>query len=91
MASPPNPVAVPIVTYEYLFCLPSSERPSHSLDGRLVGYYRGLVPRVPWAASYGPTNLDTTLFPPAVNGWVTKNHVPHMVPPLLAEGEGPPT
>jgi hypothetical protein len=27
MASPSNPVTVPIVTYEYLICLPSSEQP----------------------------------------------------------------
>jgi hypothetical protein len=27
MASPPDPVAVPVVTYEYLLYLPSSERP----------------------------------------------------------------
>jgi hypothetical protein len=27
MASPPNPAVVPIVTYEYLFYLPSSEWP----------------------------------------------------------------
>jgi hypothetical protein len=26
MAPPPNPIVVPTVTYEYLFCLPSSER-----------------------------------------------------------------
>jgi hypothetical protein len=26
MASPPNPTAVPVVTYEYLFYIPSSER-----------------------------------------------------------------
>jgi hypothetical protein len=26
MASPMNPAVIPIVTYEYLFCLPSSER-----------------------------------------------------------------
>jgi hypothetical protein len=26
MALPPNPAVVPTVIYEYLFCLPSSER-----------------------------------------------------------------
>jgi hypothetical protein len=26
MATPPNPTVVPTVSYEYLFCLPSSER-----------------------------------------------------------------
>jgi hypothetical protein len=26
MVTPPNPVAVPTISYEHLFCLPSSER-----------------------------------------------------------------
>jgi hypothetical protein len=41
-------------------------------------------------ASYNP-NLDTTIFPLVTNRWETKYPVPDMVPPLLAEGEGPPT
>jgi hypothetical protein len=35
-------VEAPIVTYEYLFCLPLST------------HYRGLVPRVPLVFDYGP-------------------------------------
>jgi hypothetical protein len=29
-------------------------------------------------------------FPPVANGWRTKHLIPDMVPPLLAEEEGPP-
>jgi hypothetical protein len=68
MTSPSNPTAVPIVTYEYLFCLLSSERPDHPLDGSLKVYCPGLVPRVLRAAGYGPTNQNATLFPPVLNG-----------------------
>jgi hypothetical protein len=62
--------------------------PDHPLDGRLGGYYCGLLPWVPRAASYGPTNLDMTLFPLAANVWGTKYPVPDMVPPLLPKGDG---
>jgi hypothetical protein len=30
-------------------------------------------------------------FPPVVNDWGIKHHIPDTVPPLLAEDEGPPT
>jgi hypothetical protein len=50
-----------------------------------------LVPRVPRAAGYGPTNLDTVWFPPVENGWGTKYPIPDMAPTLLVEGERPPT
>jgi hypothetical protein len=65
--------------------------PDHPLNGRLGGYCQGLLPRVPRGAGYGPANMDTTLFLPAANSWGTKYPVPDMVPPLLAEWEGPPT
>jgi hypothetical protein len=65
--------------------------PGHLLDGRLGGYCQGLVLWVPQASGYDPTNLDTTLFPAMANGWRTKYIVLDMVPPLLVEGEGPPT
>jgi hypothetical protein len=41
MASPPNPVAVPIVSYEYLFCLPSSERPRSPIRWKARGLLSG--------------------------------------------------
>jgi hypothetical protein len=65
--------------------------PGHPLDGRLGGNCRGLVSRVPWVVGYDPTNLVTTMFPPTASDWGTKYLVSVMVPPLLAEGEGPPT
>jgi hypothetical protein len=61
--------------------------PDHPFDRRLVGYCRGLVPRVLQAVSYGPKNLDTTQLPPAVNGLETKYPIPDMAPPLLTEEE----
>jgi hypothetical protein len=64
--------------------------PGHPLDGSLRVYCRGLVPQVLWATSYGPINMDTTLFPPAANGWETKHPVLDIVLVLLTEGEGPP-
>jgi hypothetical protein len=36
---------------------------SHPLDGWLRGYSWGPVPRVLWAAGYGPKNLDATQLP----------------------------
>jgi hypothetical protein len=90
MAAPLNPAAVPTVTHGYLFCLPSSERPDHSLDGRIGSYYQGLVPRVPRVTSYVPKNLDMTWVSPAANSWRTTYPVSNMAPPLLAEEEGPP-
>jgi hypothetical protein len=45
----------------------------------------------PHATGYDPKNLDTGWFPPAANDWENKCPVPDMIPPLLAEEEGPPT
>jgi hypothetical protein len=43
MASPPNPMMVPIVAYEYIFCLLLSERPrpltQQKAQGLLLGSY----------------------------------------------------
>jgi hypothetical protein len=63
----------------------------HPLDGRLEGYLRGLVPRVPWIGGYGPTILDMAQFLLLENDWGSKYIVPDMGQPLLTEGEGPPT
>jgi hypothetical protein len=41
----------------------------HPLDGRLGGYCQGPIPWVPWATSYGPTDIDTTQFPPVAHDW----------------------
>jgi hypothetical protein len=53
MASPPNPAMTLAVTYEYLFYLSLSDRLWPPSRWKLERYYRGLVPRVPWTASYG--------------------------------------
>jgi hypothetical protein len=54
MTSSLNPVAVPVVTYEYLFYLPSSERLQSPTQRKAWGYCWGLVPRVSRATGYGP-------------------------------------
>jgi hypothetical protein len=66
-------------------------RLDHPLNERLGGYCQGLVARVPRVTDYDPKNLDTVRFPPVVNGWGTKYHIPDIALPLLAEEEGPPT
>jgi hypothetical protein len=91
MASPPNPMAVPIVTYKYLFYLLSSEWSGHPFDRRLELYYRCRVPWVLRAASYGPANMDTTQFPPVANDCGSKYPILNIFPQLLVEGEGPST
>jgi hypothetical protein len=63
----------------------------HPLDRRLRGYCRSLVPRVPWAAGCGKKKLDMTWLPLAIEGLGAMHPILDMVPPLVAEGEGPPT
>jgi hypothetical protein len=65
--------------------------PRPSARQKAWGLLSGSYTRVLWAASYGPTNLDTTGFPPLANDWGTKYPLPDIAPPLLAEGEGPPS
>jgi hypothetical protein len=52
MASPPNPAEVPIMTYEYPFCLPSSEQPRSPVQRKA----RGLMS---W--SYTPSTVGRRL------------------------------
>jgi hypothetical protein len=79
------------VTYEYLFCPRRVNGPGHPLNERLRCHCRGLVPRVPRAASYSKKNLDMARFPTATNDWGTKYSILDMIPPLLIEEEGPTT
>jgi hypothetical protein len=60
--STPNPAKVSAVPYENLFCPPSSERLWPPAQRRARDYCRGKLPRVRWAACYGPKLLDTTDF-----------------------------
>jgi hypothetical protein len=78
-----NLTTVPTVTYEYPFCLLSSEQPWPLARRKSRGLLR--------AVGYGSINLDTTLFPPAAISWGTMYLIPNMVSSLLAEGEEPPT
>jgi hypothetical protein len=41
MATPPNLVAVPVVTYEYLFCLPLNERSRSPTQWKARGLLSG--------------------------------------------------
>jgi hypothetical protein len=52
---------------------------------------QGPVSQVPRAAGYGSKNLDTARCPIVVHGWGVTQLMPGMVPPLLAEKEGPAT
>jgi hypothetical protein len=61
MASPLNPVVVPIVTYVYLFCLPLSEQPQPPTQWKDLTTCRGLVPIERVAE--------------AVQGWVGFHHL----------------
>jgi hypothetical protein len=91
MAPPPNPIVVPTVTYEYLFCLPSSERlwPPRSMEG--LGVTVGVSYHRYFWTPVTTHKFAYDQFPPAINGWETKHPVPGTIPPLLAEEEGPPT
>jgi hypothetical protein len=85
-----NPATVPAVSYEYLFCLPSSDRlrppARRKAQGLLSGSCTlGTVGRWLW-----PNNLDMTSSLQWQNGCGTIHPVPDMAPPLLARGEGPP-
>jgi hypothetical protein len=74
-----NLVVVPAVSYEYLFCHPSSDCSGHPLNRRLKGYYRGLIPRVPWATGYDPTIWIRPVPSNRQNGWRTMT--PYQVRP----------
>jgi hypothetical protein len=87
--SPLNLTAAPAVTYEHLFCLPSTDR---------------LLPPARWKARgllSGSSTLGTRSvvvaqnsrydqFPPAANSWGIIHHIPDIAPQLLVEEEGPP-
>jgi hypothetical protein len=74
MASPPNLVMIPIVTYEYLFYLPSSERLQPPAQRKAQGYCWGLVPWVPRVAGY---NRKIYIRPIPSSGKQMGNHAPH--------------
>jgi hypothetical protein len=91
MATQPNPAAIPVVTCEYPFYLPSSEWPRPPARRKAQGPLPGYCTLSTAGHRLKPKNLDMIRFPPAVNGWGTTHHIPDMVPPLKAKGEGPPT
>jgi hypothetical protein len=90
-ASPLNPAIVPIVTYEYLVCLPQREwlwpparrKARDLLSGPCT---LGIMGRWWW-----PKRSGYNWFPLAANDWGTMHPVPDMVPPFLVEQDGPPT
>jgi hypothetical protein len=60
----------------------------HPLNGRLGGYYRGLVPRVPRVTGYGP-EIWIRLVPSNDKQLGTIHLVLDMALPLQAKEEGP--
>jgi hypothetical protein len=90
MASPPNSMIVPTITYEYYSAshqVNSSTTHLTKGSGATVGFlyprYHG-PPFMAQKSGYGQ-------FPPAADDWETKHPVSDMVPPLLAEEKGLPT
>jgi hypothetical protein len=83
MASPPNPAAVPVVTYEYLFCLPSSEWPRPLSRPVAQGLLSGsCTPCIMGHWLWLKRNLDTTRLPPVAE-WLRSHS--------LRAGYGPTT
>jgi hypothetical protein len=91
MTSPPNLMAVSVVTYEYLFCLPSSDRLRPPTRRKAQGLWTGSCTLGYREALVTAQKSRYGRFPSAVNSWGTKYPVLDMVPPLLAKEEGPPT
>jgi hypothetical protein len=54
-----SPSQYPMSTYS---AIQQATGSSHPLDGRLGVYCWSKIPRVSWAAGYGPKLLDTTSF-----------------------------
>jgi hypothetical protein len=85
-----NHAEVSAVPYEKLFCPPSSDRlQPPPLNRGLGSYYRGKLPRVLWAASYGPKLLDTTDFLQRHTAGGPYTPYQEVTLPLQAEDMGP--
>jgi hypothetical protein len=54
-----------VVPYENLLCPPSNDRLWPPAQQRAQGYSRGKLPRLSWAAGYGPKTLGYDWFPTA--------------------------
>jgi hypothetical protein len=75
MAKPPNPAMVPILSYENIFCLPSSEWHWPPVRWKTRGLLSGSCTSGTIGHRLQPKNLDTT----------------GSLQPLRGEEEGPPT
>jgi hypothetical protein len=72
--TPLNPAVAPTTSYEYLFCLPSSDWLWPPTRWKARGYCQGLVPRVLWVINYGPI---IHIWPVPTNSKWLRNHAPH--------------
>jgi hypothetical protein len=91
MASPPNPAAVPIVTYEYLFCFPLSDRLRPPTQRKAQGLLAGSCISGYCESLVTAQKFGCVWFPLAANDEGTKYPILDTAPPLLVEEEGPPT
>jgi hypothetical protein len=69
MASLPNPAVVPVMTYYYLFCLPSSERPQPPARRHAQGLLSRSCTQVPCVTSYDPNESGYDPVPSS-NKWL---------------------
>jgi hypothetical protein len=60
MASPLNPMAIPAVTYEYLFCLPSIEQLQPLIRWKAWGLLLGSCTPGTTGHQLQPLNMNTT-------------------------------
>jgi hypothetical protein len=89
--SPPNPTEVPIVTYEYLLCLPSKGHFQPPTQRKARGLLSGSCTPGTTGSPVTTQNPGYDQFPLVANDWGTIHPIPDMAPPLQAKEEGPPT
>jgi hypothetical protein len=88
--TPLNPAMVPTISYEYLFCHPSSDQLRPPSRWKTRGLLSGFCTSGTTGRRLRPSNLDTISSHQRQNGWGTIHPEPGTTPPLLAREEGPP-
>jgi hypothetical protein len=91
MVSSPNLVEAPAVTYEYLFCPPSSDWLRPPTRRRAQGLLLGSNTPRTVSRRLQLKILDMTGFLHWQTARVPYTPISYIAPPLLAEEEGPPT
>jgi hypothetical protein len=89
LITPSNPVAVPAVPYEYLFCHPSSDRLWPLARRKTQGLLLGSCTLGTVGHRLRPNNLDMTGSIQWQNSWGIIHPATGTTLPLLAREEGP--